>query len=88
MPFVIEARINWANKASETNLGNNSVSASINVKDFDYEMSVDEVTVSDSYSAGETVISSFTVRNDSDHDITPDKSNTAKFTAYYYSGSQ
>lgn len=85
---TIEARINWANKASETNPGNNSVSASINVKDFDYEMSVDEVTVSDSYFAGETVISSFTVRNDSDHDITPDKGNTAKFTAYYYNGSQ
>lgn len=85
---TIEARINWANKASETNPGNNSVSASINVKDFDYEMSVDEVTVSDSYFAGETVISSFTVRNDSDYDITPDKSNTAKFTAYYYNGSQ
>lgn len=51
-------------------------------------MSIEDVTVSDSYFAGETVISSFTVRNDSDHDITPDKANKAKFTAYYYNGSQ
>ena len=84
----IEARINWPNRSSETNTGNNSVSTSINVKDFDYEMSVEDVTVSNSYIAGETVISSFTVRNDSDHDITPDKGNKAKFTAYYYNGSQ
>ena len=79
----IEARINWLNRSSETNTGNNSVSTSINVKDFDYEMSVEDVTVSNSYIAGETVISSFTVRNDSGHDITPDKGNKAKFTAYY-----
>ena len=84
----IEARINWPNRSNETNTGNNSVSTSINVKDFDYEMSIEDVTVSDSYFAGETVISSFTVRNDSDHDITPDKANKAKFTAYYYNGSQ
>ena len=84
----IEARINWPNRSNETNTGNNSVSTSINVKDFDYEMSIEDVTVSGSYFAGETVISSFTVRNDSDHDITPDKGNKAKFTAYYYNGSQ
>ena len=84
----IEARINWPNRSNETNTGNNSVSTSINVRDFDYEMSIGDVTVSDSYFAGETVISSFTVRNDSDHDITPDKANKAKFTAYYYNGSQ
>ena len=84
----IEARINWPNRSNETNTGNNSVSTSINVKDFDYEMSIEDVTVSDSYFAGETVFSSFTVRNDSDHDITPDKANKAKFTAYYYNGSQ
>ena len=84
----IEARINWTNRSNETNTGNNSVSTSINVKDFDYEMSIEDVAVSDSYFAGETVISSFTVRNDSDHDITPDKGNKAQFTAYYYNGSQ
>jgi len=84
----IEARINWSNRGNETNTGNNSVTTSITVKDFNYEMSVDNVTVSGNYCAGETVITSFTVRNDSDHDITPDKANKAKFTAYYYNGSQ
>lgn len=84
----IEVRINWSDRINETNTGNNSVSTSINVKDFDYEMSIDEVTISDNYFAGETVITSFTVNNDSDHDITPDKGMTAYFTAYYYNGSQ
>ena len=68
----IEARINWSNRGSETNNSNNSVATSINVRDFDYEMSVDDVTMSGNYCAGETVISSFTVSNDSDYDITPD----------------
>ena len=81
-------RINWPDRLSETNTGNNSVSTTINVQDYDYEMSVDDVTTSGNYCAGETVISSFTVRNDSDHDITPDKGNKAQFTAYYYNGSQ
>ena len=84
----IEARINWANRGNETNTGNNSVSTSIHVKDFDYEMSVDNIIMSDSYCAGETVISSFMVRNDSDYNITPDMRNTAVFTAYYYNGTQ
>lgn len=85
---TIEARINWSDRMNETNTGNNSVSTSINVKDFDYEMSIDEVTISDNYFAGETVVTSFTVNNDSDHDITPDKGMTAYFTAFYYNGSQ
>lgn len=84
----IEARINWSNRGNETNTGNNIVTTSITVKDFNYEMSVDNVTLSGNYCAGETVITSFTVRNDSDHDITPDKGNKAQFTAYYYNGSQ
>ena len=84
----IEARINWANRGNETNTGNNTVSTSIHVKDFDYEVSIDEVTMSDQYAAGETVITSFTVRNDSDHDIIPDSQNNAVFTAYFYNGLQ
>ena len=84
----IEARINWSNRGSETNTGNNSITASISVQDFDYEMSIDDVTMTGNYCAGETVISSFTVSNDSDYDITPDKGNVAYFTAYYYNGSQ
>ena len=85
---LIEVRINWSNRANETNTGNNKVTTTLNVKEFDYEMSIENTTIADSYFAGETVISSFMVRNDSDHDITPDMGNTAKFTAYYYNGSQ
>lgn len=59
------------------------MAASINVRDFDYEMSVDDVTMSGNYCAGETVISSFTVSHDSDYDITSDMGNSASFTAYY-----
>ena len=84
----IEVRINWSNRSNETDTSNNSVTTTINVKEFDYEMSVENVTIADSYCAGETVISSFTVRNDSSHDIIPGMGNTAKFTAYYYNGSQ
>ena len=87
----IEARVNWQNRSNETNADNNSVSTSITVRDFDdfdYEMSVVPVTMSDDYVAGDTVISSFTVRNDSDYDIIPDMGNKAIFTAYYYDGSQ
>lgn len=84
----IEARINWSDRSSETNSENNSVFVTVNVKDFDHEVSIDEVTMSDQYAAGETVITSFTVRNDSDHDIIPDSQNNAVFTAYYYNGTQ
>ena len=87
----IEARVNWQNRSNETNADNNSVSTSITVRDFDdfdYEMSVVPVTMSDDYVAGDTVISSFTVRNDSDYDIIPDMGNKVIFTAYYYDGSQ
>lgn len=84
----VEVRINWSDRISETDSDNNSVSTTINVQDFNHEMSVDAVSMSGSYCTGETVISSFTVRNDSDYDITPDMRNTAAFTAYYYNGSQ
>ena len=84
----VEARVNWADRGSETNTLNNNISTTINVQNFDYEVSIDEVTMSDQYAAGETVITSFTVRNDSDRDIIPDSQNNAIFTAYYYNGSQ
>lgn len=85
---TIEVRINWSDRYSETDSSNNNISSLINVKDFDYEMSVEGVTSSENYYVGETVISSFTVRNDSDYNITPDMNNTVFFTAYYYNGSQ
>lgn len=85
---TIEARINWADHNSETRTGNNTVSATINVQDFDYEVTMDPVTSAGYYCEGMEVISSFYVANNSDYDIIPSMHNTARFTAYYYSGSR
>lgn len=85
---TIEARINWADHNSETRTGNNTVSASINVQDYDYEVTADPVSSAGYYYEGMEVISSFYVANNSDYDIIPSMHNTARFTAYYYSGSQ
>ncbi len=85
---TIEARINWADHNNETRTGNNSVSTTVTVQDYDYEMSAGVITPSDGYAEGMDVITSFTVSNDSDFDIIPSSRNNALFTAYYYNGSQ
>ena len=85
---TIEARINWADHNSETRTGNNTVSTSINVQDYDYEVTADPVSSAGYYCEGMEVISSFYVANNSDYDIIPSMHNTARFTAYYYNGSQ
>lgn len=84
---TIEARINWAAHDSETRTENNAVSSAILVRDFDYDVSVDPVTVTGNYCEGMDVITSFYVLNNSDYDITPDMHNTARFVVYYYNGS-
>lgn len=84
----IEVRINWSDRSNESNSGNNQISTSLNVQDFDYELSIDAIHLSENYCAGETVISSFTVKNDGMYDITPTQNNSAQFTAYYYNSSQ
>lgn len=85
---TIEARINWADHNSETRTGNNTVSTTINVQDYDYEVTADPVSSVGYYCEGMEVISSFYVANNSDYDIIPSMHNTARFTAYYYNGSQ
>ena len=85
---TIEARINWVDHNSETRTGNNTVSTSINVQDYDYEVTADPVSMAGYYCEGMEVISSFYVANNSDYDIIPSMHNTARFTAYYYNGSQ
>lgn len=85
---TIEARINWADHNSETRTGNNTVSTTINVQDYDYEVMADPVSSAGYYCEGMEVISSFYVANNSDYDIIPSMHNTARFTAYYYNGSQ
>lgn len=83
---TIEARINWADHYSESRTGNNTVSTTINVQDFDYEVTMDPVSSAGYYCEGMEVISSFFVANNSEYDIIPSHRNTARFTAYYYSG--
>ena len=83
----METRVNWADHADETRTGNNSVSTIIAVQDFDYEVTVDPVTVTGNYCEGMDVVTSFYILNNSDYDITPDMHNTARFMAYYYNGS-
>lgn len=85
---TIEARINWADHNSETRTGNNTVSTTINVQDYDYEVTMEPVSSAGYYCEGMEVISSFFVANNSDYDIIPSMHNTARFTAYYYNGSQ
>ncbi len=85
---TIEARINWADHNSETRTGNNTVSTTINVQDYDYEVTADPISSAGYYCEGMEVISSFYVANNSDYDIIPSMHNTARFTAYYYNGSQ
>ena len=84
--MAIEARVNWADHRNETRTGNNAVSSTILVRDFDYEVTVDPVTVTGNYCEGMDVITSFYVLNNSEYDITPDMHNTARFVAYYYNG--
>lgn len=83
----LEARINWDNHAEETNPLNNSVSTMLTVKDYDYDVSVNNVLQNSPYYAGTTVITSFTVNNDSNYDILPSQNISAVFTAYYLEGS-
>ena len=85
---TVEARVNWDKHGYETNPNNNTVQGKINVKDYDYELSVGKVEMTGGYTAGSTVITSFLISNDSDTDITPDNHCNAVFTAYYYSGTQ
>ena len=84
---TIEARINWADHNSETRTGNNTVSTTINVQDYDYEVTMEPVSSAGYYCEGMEVISSFYVANNSDYDIVPSMHNTARFTAYYYNSS-
>lgn len=84
---TLEARVNWSNRTYETNTGNNSVSGTLTVKDYEYEMSISPIAnAPGTFTAGNNVISSFVVNNDSDFDITPDMGNTALFRVYYYEG--
>lgn len=84
---TIEVRINWDKRNDETDSSNNSVSTTVNVKPDDYVLSIEGITPNAQYKEGTTVISSFTVANESARDVIPSTGADAVFTAYYYNGS-
>lgn len=84
----IEIRINWSQKGSESNSENNSVQTKIKVISDSYDFVVESLSPNGKYKSGTEVVTSYLIYNDSDRDVVPDAGAIAKFTAYYYSGSQ
>lgn len=84
---TIEVRINWDKRNDESDSTNNSVGTTVNVKPDDYVLSIEGITPNAQYKEGTTVISSFTVANESARDVIPSTGADAVFTAYYYNGS-
>lgn len=78
-------RINEDDYLSETDPTNNEVIASVTVLN-NYELSISPIPVEDSYTEGTTVITGFTVFNDSDTDLLPSDGISACFEVYYMDG--
>ena len=78
---TLVARINWADHESETRTGNNSVSATYNVKKV-VETSTSVVSVNGEYTEGSQVISSFYVGNEGSSDILPEDNVSFDFLVY------
>lgn len=78
---TLVARINWADHESETRTGNNSTSATYNVKKV-VETSTSVVTVNGEYTEGSQVISSFFVGNEGSSDILPEDTVSFDFLVY------
>ena len=84
----IEARINWNDRTNESDSSNNkSDTAYITVKP-KIDLSIEAITPNSNYKEGTTVITSYTMYNNSGTDIIPSHNNTVQFEAYYYNGSQ
>ena len=79
------ARINWADHESETRTGNNSTSATYNVKKV-VETSTSVVSVNGEYTEGSQVISSFYVSNEGSSDVLPEDNVSFDFLVYYLDG--
>ena len=82
---TLVARINWADHNSETRTGNNSTSATYNVKKV-VETSTSVVSVNGEYTEGSQVISSFFVGNEGSSDILPEDNVSFNFLVYYLDG--
>ena len=78
---TLVARINWSDHNSETRTGNNSVSATYNVKKV-VETSTSVVSVNGEYTEGSQVISSFYVGNEGSSDILPEDNVSFDFLVY------
>lgn len=82
---TLVARINWADHNSETRTGNNSTSATYNVKKV-VETSTSVVSVNGEYTEGSQVISSFYVNNEGSSDVLPEDNVSFDFLVYYLNG--
>ena len=82
---TLVARINWADHESETRTGNNSTSATYNVKKV-VETSTSVVSVNGEYTEGPQVISSFYVNNEGSSDVLPEDNVSFDFLVYYLDG--
>ena len=78
---TLVARINWADHGSETRTGNNSTSATYNVKKV-VETSTSVVSVKGEYTEGSQVISSFYVNNEGSSDVLPEDNVSFDFLVY------
>ena len=81
---TITARVNWADRNNETDPNDNSVSTTIEVTPYEYDLYISRVTPNAQYREGTNVITSFMIYNDRDQDILPEHYNTVFFRAHYY----
>lgn len=77
----------WQNHLSEVNISNNETETKYVTVKPKIDLSIEAIAPNSDYREGMTVVTSFTMHNNSKHDITPSYGNTVKFVAYYYSGS-
>ena len=81
---TITARVNWADRANETDPNDNSVSTTIEVTPYEYDLYISHVTPNAQYREGTDVVTSFMIYNDREQDILPEHNNAVFFRAHYY----
>ena len=82
---ILEARINWDDRASETRSNNNAVQAQFEVKKYS-ELSTSAVTPSADYIEGNDIIASFYVSNDSSTPVLPSDHMSYRLEVYLVDG--
>ena len=81
---TITARVNWADRANETDPNDNSVSTTVEVTPYEYDLYISHVTPNAQYREGTDVVTSFMIYNDREQDILPEHNNAVFFRAHYY----